>query len=102
MASVNETRGAVGLRPPYHCALHLAPAALAVPAAAAACTAHSSCMDGPQGALTQLASSPHPLLWADALKAVHLIHTGAACCTWIRGTLINVCRGKDREREREM
>lgn len=38
----------------------------------------------------QLASSPHPLLWADALKAVHLIHTGAACCTWIRGTLINV------------
>lgn len=61
---------------------------------------HSSCIDGPQGALTQLASSPHPLLWADALKAVHLIHTGAACCTWIRGTLINVCRGKDRERER--
>lgn len=40
----------------------------------------------------QLASSPHPLLRADALEAVHLIHAGTTRCTWVRGTLINVER----------
>lgn len=88
-------QGSCGARAPLtHWALHLAPAAPAVPAAAAtaACTAYNPCTDSPQGALTQLASSPHPLLRADALEAVHLIHTGATRCTWIRGALIDVCR----------
>lgn len=40
----------------------------------------------------QLAGSPHPLLRADALEAVHLIHAGATRCTRIRGTLIDVKR----------
>lgn len=91
-------QGSCGARAPLtHWALHLTPAAPAVPAAAAAaatCTAHNPCTDSPpQGALTQLASSPHPLLRADALEAVHLIHAGTTRCTWVRGTLINVCSG---------
>lgn len=40
----------------------------------------------------QLAGSPHPLLRADALEAVHLIHAGATRRTRIRGTLIDVKR----------
>lgn len=68
-----------------------------MPAVADACTAHSPCTDGPRGALTQLAGSPHPLLRADAFEAVHLIHAGATRRTRIRGTLIDVCRGGERE-----
>lgn len=62
---------------------------------------HNPCTDSPQGALTQLASSPHPLLRADALEAIHLIHTGATRCTRIRGTLIDICEGGVVKRERE-
>lgn len=101
MASVNETRELWGLGPTHPLGPApgtRSPSSASSRAAAATCTAHNPCTDSPQGALTQLASSPNPLLRADALEAVHLIHAGATGCTWIRGTLINVCRGEGAER----
>lgn len=42
---------------------------------------------------TQLAGAPVPLLWAQALEAVHLVHAGASRGTGAGGTFINVCVG---------
>lgn len=82
----------MGLWPHFPHTQHHSPT---VPAAAAACRAHSPCTGTPLRALTQLAGGPHPLLGADALKAVHLVHAGAPCCTRVGGTLVDVCRGTE-------
>lgn len=76
-----------------------APIAPALPAAATTCRACSPCTHVPQGALTQLAGGPHPLLRADALEAIHLIHAGAPCCTRAGGTFINVCRETEKDQQ---
>lgn len=51
----------------------------------------------PHETLTQLAGGPHPLLGADALKAIHLVHAGASCRARVGGALIDVWGGTEGE-----